>query len=192
MAARAKLGLADDRADEISDVVTCPGAYSCNLGLTKSMGLGDALRQRAARRDRSPDPQSEDQRQRLPELLRPALGRRYRILRQRPQDRGQGSAVLSDAARRRPSSSSAWRCRAFRRGLAPVAVERVLEHFKENQQEGESFRAYVMRHKVETFRKLTADLVKAAGAPGDVSGLGRRRRVLVAARPRRVRGIRPA
>src|SRR5207244_9415403 len=38
-----KLGLSKDRADEISDVVTCPGAYSCNLALTKSMGLGDAL-----------------------------------------------------------------------------------------------------------------------------------------------------
>ena len=41
--ALAALGLAKDRADEISDVVTCPGAYSCNLALTKSMGLGDAL-----------------------------------------------------------------------------------------------------------------------------------------------------
>ena len=30
-------------ADEISDVITCPGAYSCNLALTKTMGLGDAL-----------------------------------------------------------------------------------------------------------------------------------------------------
>jgi sulfite reductase beta subunit-like hemoprotein len=46
--------------------------------------------------------------------------------------------------------------------LAPVAVERVLTHFKENRQEGEAFRAYVLRHKVEVFRKLTADLVKPA------------------------------
>jgi sulfite reductase (NADPH) hemoprotein beta-component/sulfite reductase (ferredoxin) len=43
---------------------------------------------------------------------------------------------------------------------APEAVSRVLAHYKENRQEGESFRAYVMRFKVETFRKLTADLVK--------------------------------
>src|SRR5579864_4683524 len=41
--ALSRLGLNRDRADEISDVVTCPGAYSCNLALTKSMGLGDAL-----------------------------------------------------------------------------------------------------------------------------------------------------
>ena len=44
--------------------------------------------------------------------------------------------------------------------LAPVAVGRVLDHFKQNRQEGESFRAYVLRHKVETFRQLTADLTK--------------------------------
>jgi hypothetical protein len=43
---------------------------------------------------------------------------------------------------------------------APTAVARVLEHFKANRQEGESFRGYVLRFKVETFRKLTADLVK--------------------------------
>jgi sulfite reductase beta subunit-like hemoprotein len=46
--------------------------------------------------------------------------------------------------------------------LAPVAVERVLTHFKQNRQEGEAFRAYVLRQKVEVFRKLTADLVKPA------------------------------
>ena len=46
--------------------------------------------------------------------------------------------------------------------LVPEAVARVLTHFKANRQEGETFRAYVMRHKVETFRKLTADLVKPA------------------------------
>ena len=44
--------------------------------------------------------------------------------------------------------------------LAPVAVERVLAHFKENRQDGESFRAYVMRHKVAVLQELTADLVK--------------------------------
>jgi sulfite reductase beta subunit-like hemoprotein len=44
--------------------------------------------------------------------------------------------------------------------LAPVAVDRVLAHYQANRQQGESFRAYVLRFKVETFKKLTADLVK--------------------------------
>ena len=46
--------------------------------------------------------------------------------------------------------------------LAPVAVQRVLEHYKSNRQDGETFRQYVMRHKVEFFRNLTADLAKPA------------------------------
>ena len=44
--------------------------------------------------------------------------------------------------------------------LAPTAMVRVLDHFRENRAPGESFREYVVRHKVETFKKLTADLVK--------------------------------
>src|SRR5579862_7955580 len=38
-----ELALAGSRAEEISDTLTCPGAYSCNLALTKSMNLGAAL-----------------------------------------------------------------------------------------------------------------------------------------------------
>src|SRR5579883_628621 len=43
-------GLDGARANEISDVTTCPGAYSCNLALTKAMGLGAAIAQ-AVRED---------------------------------------------------------------------------------------------------------------------------------------------
>jgi sulfite reductase beta subunit-like hemoprotein len=46
--------------------------------------------------------------------------------------------------------------------LVPVAVDRVIRHFQANHETGETFREYVMRHKVETFRKLTADLAKPA------------------------------
>jgi sulfite reductase beta subunit-like hemoprotein len=46
--------------------------------------------------------------------------------------------------------------------LAPVAVRRVLQHYIANRQGGESFREYVLRHKVETFRLMTNDLVKPA------------------------------
>src|SRR5260370_39856728 len=49
--------------------------------------------------------------------------------------------------------------------LAPVALRRVIEHFVANRVEGESFREYVLRHKIETFRAMTADLVKPAAEP---------------------------
>jgi sulfite reductase (ferredoxin) len=42
----AKFGLADAGADEIADVVSCPGTDSCKLGITSSMGLNQAVQER--------------------------------------------------------------------------------------------------------------------------------------------------
>lgn len=41
-----ELGLGDAGADEISDVVSCPGTDSCKLGITASMGLNQAIQER--------------------------------------------------------------------------------------------------------------------------------------------------
>jgi len=41
-----ELDLADAGADEISDVVSCPGTDSCKLGITSSMGLNQAVQDR--------------------------------------------------------------------------------------------------------------------------------------------------
>ena len=40
------LGLGDAGVDEVSDVVSCPGTDSCKLGITSSMGLNAAVRER--------------------------------------------------------------------------------------------------------------------------------------------------
>jgi sulfite reductase (ferredoxin) len=40
------LGLAEAGAREITDVVSCPGTDSCKLGITSSMGLNQAIKQR--------------------------------------------------------------------------------------------------------------------------------------------------
>ncbi len=40
------LGLGDAGADEITDVVSCPGTDSCKLGITASMGLNNAVQER--------------------------------------------------------------------------------------------------------------------------------------------------
>jgi sulfite reductase (ferredoxin) len=42
----AELGLGDSGADEITDVVSCPGTDSCKLGITSSMGLNQAIHER--------------------------------------------------------------------------------------------------------------------------------------------------
>jgi len=41
-----ELGLGEWGADEITDVVSCPGTDSCKLGITSSMGLNEAVQQR--------------------------------------------------------------------------------------------------------------------------------------------------
>ncbi len=41
-----EIGLGDSGADEINDVVSCPGTDSCKLGITSSMGLNHAVRER--------------------------------------------------------------------------------------------------------------------------------------------------
>ncbi|MEZ5077592.1 MAG: nitrite/sulfite reductase [Solirubrobacterales bacterium] len=40
------LGLADSGAEEVNDVISCPGADSCKMGITASMGLNQAIEER--------------------------------------------------------------------------------------------------------------------------------------------------
>jgi sulfite reductase (ferredoxin) len=46
--ALSELGLGDPGADEVVDVVSCPGTDSCKLGITSSMGLNAAVRERVS------------------------------------------------------------------------------------------------------------------------------------------------
>jgi sulfite reductase beta subunit-like hemoprotein len=41
-----ELGLSDDGAFEIDDVISCPGTDSCKMGITSSMGLNQAIQER--------------------------------------------------------------------------------------------------------------------------------------------------
>jgi sulfite reductase beta subunit-like hemoprotein len=160
-AALSRIGLGGSRSGEISDTVTCPGAYSCNLALTKSMNLGAALAESTRKYDDpairalsikiSGCPNSCGQHW-IGDIgfygnSRKIDGREvpYYLMMLGGSTREFGVAIQSLPAR-----------------LAPVAVDRVLAHYLANRIEGESFREYVLRHKVQTFRKLTEDLVKPA------------------------------
>lgn len=156
-----ELGLNGSRADEISDTLTCPGAYSCNLGITKSMNLGAALtdtvrgdadpRVRRLRINISGCPNSCGQHW-IADIgfygnARKIEGREvpyYLML------LGGTSHEFGLAIQSLPAKS------------APVAVRRVLDHYRSDLREGESFREYVLRNKVEMFKQMTADLAKPA------------------------------
>jgi sulfite reductase beta subunit-like hemoprotein len=165
-AALQELSLAESGAGEIDDVVTCPGAYSCNLALTKTMNLGAALQ--CAVREYS-DP-------RVKQLHIKASGC--------PNSCGQhwiGDIGFYGNARKIDGKEVPYYQMLLGGGfdeegvarfglaiqsvparLAPIALKRVLDHFIQNRADGESFRQYVLRNKVETFRALTAEFAKPA------------------------------
>jgi len=161
-----ELNLADAGANEIDDIITCPGSYSCNLGLTKTMNLGAALRDAVRAYD---DPQVrrlDIKASGCPNACghhwvgdigfygnaRKIDGKEvpyYQMLLGGGYDE-QGNLRFGLAVQSIPAR------------LAPEAVTRVLDHFIANRQPGESFRQYVLRFKVETFRTMTSDLAKPA------------------------------
>jgi sulfite reductase beta subunit-like hemoprotein len=165
-AALRELGLAAPGAGRIEDVVTCPGAYTCNLGLTKTMNLGAALQTTVSQYD---DPQVQ-------RLSIKASGCPNACGHHWIADLGfYGNArkiggkevpyyqmLLGGGYDEQGLMRFGLAVQSIPARLAPEAVTRVLDHFIANRQPGESFRQYVMRHKVETFRALTSDLAKPA------------------------------
>ncbi len=160
------LGLEQAGAGEIDDITTCPGAYSCNLALTKAMNLGEALEQ--SLRDRR-------------DAAVKALSIKVSGC---PNACGQhwigdigfyGNArkidgkevpyyqlLLGGGIDESGIARFALQIQSVPARFAPAALGKVLDHFIENRLEGESFREYVLRHKVETFRALTAEFAKPA------------------------------
>jgi sulfite reductase beta subunit-like hemoprotein len=161
-----ELSLAEAGAHQIDDVVTCPGAYSCNLALTKTMNLGAALQETVRRYTDSQVKSLSIKASGCPNSCgqhwigdvgfygnaRKIDGKEvpyYQMLLGGGYDEEGivrfGLAVQSVPAR-----------------LAPEALTRVLDHFLAHRENGETFRQYVLRNKVETFRALTAELSKPA------------------------------
>jgi sulfite reductase beta subunit-like hemoprotein len=165
-AALEEAGMAQPGARQIDDVVTCPGAYSCNLGLTKTMELGAALAETVRRYD---DPQ-------VRRLTIKASGCPNSCGHHWIADFGfYGNArkiggrelpyyqmLLGGGYDREGVMRFGLAIQSIPARLAPEAVSRVLDHFISHRRAGETFRDYVIRHKVETFRSLTADLAQPA------------------------------
>ena len=168
-AALQKIGLSGAGAYEIDDITTCPGAYSCNLALTKSMNLGAALagvvadysdplvRQLSIKISGCPNACGQHW---IGDLgfygnARKIDGKEvpyYQMLLGGGQD-SEGVMRFGLAIQSLPAKS------------APEAVKRVLQHYLANRLDGESFREYVLRHKIETFRVMTNDLAKPTSLP---------------------------
>ena len=156
--------LAESGADEIDDIVTCPGAWSCNLGITKTMNLGEVLRHTVANHPDALVRKLHIKASGCPNAcgqhwigdigffgnVRKVLGREipfYQMLLGGGKDR-EGMLKYGFTIQSIPAKT------------APEAVTRVLNHYMANRLNDETFREYVLRYKVETFRTMTNDLAK--------------------------------
>ncbi len=165
-AALETIGLAQAGVGEIDDITSCPGAYSCNLALTKSMNLAEALH---AVVSTSTDPQVRQLSVKISGCPN-SCGQHWIA------DIGFYGNARKIAGKEVPYYQMlvgggydetgvmrfALAIQSLPARLATVAVQRVLDHFVANRQAGETFRNYVLRFKIETFRAMTLDLAKPA------------------------------
>jgi sulfite reductase beta subunit-like hemoprotein len=169
-AALKAIGLGEAGARELQDVVTCPGAYSCNLALTKAMNLGEELEDRMRGYD---DPALKNLQINVSGCPN-ACGQHWtaeigfygNARKIDGKEVPHYQMLLGGGYDEQGVMRFGLQIMSLPARLAPVAMERVLEHYKANHREGETFRGYVLRHKVEFFKKeLLADLTKPSGDP---------------------------
>jgi len=169
-AALKAIGLGNAGAREIQDVVTCPGAYSCNLALTKAMNLGDELEDRVRGYD---DPAVKNLQINVSgcpnscgQHWTAEIGFYGNARKIDGKEVPHYQMLLGGGYDEQGVMRFGLQIMSLPARLAPVAMERVLDHYKANQREGETFRGYVLRHKVEFFKKeLLADLTKPSDDP---------------------------
>ncbi len=175
-AALKAIDLGTPGARELQDVVTCPGAYSCNLALTKSMNLGYAMHDLALGYD---DPSLRGLQINISGCPN-SCGQHWTAEigfygNARKVDVGgvkkevpYYQMLLGGGYDREGVMRFGLQVQSMPARMATVAVERVLAHYKENRREGETFRDYVLRFRIEFFRSYLGDLAKPSGLDPDV------------------------
>ena len=154
------LELGDAGADEVTDVVSCPGTDSCKLGITSSMGLNKAIEERVA----------------AMEIDDPLTKRIHIKMSGCPNGCGQhhignigfyGASIrlgehtvpayIAHLGGRYEGGDVAYGQRLKMRLPAkrvPDAVERWIRHYEDNRNEGEPFNAFVDRVGTAEFEEL--------------------------------------
>ena len=158
------LGLGDHGAQEITDVVSCPGTDSCKLGITASMGLNQAVQERVESIG----------------LDDPLINKMHIKMSGCPNGCSQHhianiglyGASIKAGERTIPayiahlggeydSGEVAFGTRLKSRLPAkrvPDAIERILRHYQERREGEEEFNSFVARQETGHFEELLADL----------------------------------
>ncbi|MBI2686690.1 MAG: nitrite/sulfite reductase [Acidobacteria bacterium] len=153
-------------AGELVDTVSCPGAYSCNLALTKSMNLAAAMSEAVSgytdKQVRGLSVKISGCPNSCGQHWIGSLGFYGNSRKVEGKEVPYYQMMLGGGYDREGMLRFGLAISSLPAKLAPVAAKRVLDHFIVDRQEGESFREYVVRNKVEFFRKMVADLAKPA------------------------------
>jgi sulfite reductase beta subunit-like hemoprotein len=165
-AALRELNLGEPGAWEIEDVMSCPGAYSCNLALVKSMNLAAALSQTVRKYD---DPEIRKLSVKVSGCPNSCghhwiadLGFYGNARKIEGREVPYYQMLLGGGIDETGVTRFGLAIQSIPARLIPQAVERILDHYLENRQENETFRNYVLRNKVEFFREKLAGLAKPA------------------------------
>ncbi|MBM3949447.1 MAG: nitrite/sulfite reductase [SAR202 cluster bacterium] len=157
------IGLGESGANEITDVVSCPGTDSCKLGITSSMGLGRAISETIAAMDTS-DPLVKQMHVKMSGC--PNGCGQHHIA-----DIGFHGAAVKAPGGQVPAYElflgGSYDTGDPRFGVriktripskrAPEAFRKVVRFYTDNRLEGEKFKDFVVRKGVEPFEELLAE-----------------------------------
>ncbi len=159
------IGLAEDGANGVTDVVSCPGTDSCKMGITSSMGVGDALRSSIRANEHIDDPL-------ISSLHVKVSGCPNGCSRHHIANIGfHGAAAKGEGGQQAPAYEvflagnygNQDPVRFGKRVKSKVPAKRVpafmddiLAHYKENRNDGESFNDFVDRVGVAPFEELAS------------------------------------
>lgn len=159
------INLAESGAQHLTDVMSCPGAESCNLALTASRGMGTLLSTHMAA---NPDRYQDDGGARIKISGCPNSCGHHHIASMgfhgtaKKNDghmapfyevhlggrSGDGETIVASPTLRIPAQHG------------PKVVDALLDHYREQRQGGESFDAFVARHDKDHFKVLLESLTE--------------------------------
>ncbi|MSO40649.1 MAG: nitrite/sulfite reductase [Solirubrobacterales bacterium] len=159
-----ELGLGDAGADEITDVVSCPGTDSCKLGITSSMGLNRVVQERIEEMQIS-DPLTKRVHIKMSGCPNGCSQHHIANIGFYGASIKVGDhtipAYIAHLGGNYEGGEVVYGHRLKARLPAkrvPDAVERWLRHYEDNRNEGEEFNAFVERVGTEPFEELISEL----------------------------------
>jgi len=166
----AAAGLDAAGVHDIADVVSCPGAETCNLGITKSRNLADVLRDRV---QAITDEESRKIRIKISGCPN-SCGQHHvadigfhGMSRKVDGDQAPYYQLLIGGNGAHNSPGFAKKLIPIHARRIPEAVGRIVNFYESDRQEGESFAAFAQRQGVNGFKPVVDPLTKLD--PSDVS-----------------------